>query len=275
MIMIETRVFLGLLAVFVVITLALITAVYDQRQTIYMNPSQGTRISAGLGESFFGGVWAAEGEVTDNTLFVSGSATASDNPDKVTILFSVETQDDSALVSQQENAQKTATVRSALMGIGLESDSIETTSYNLAQVREYNPDTRTYVNKGFKTTHSMKVELSDISKAGEVIDTAVSAGTNNINGIYFGLSDSKLNELRMQALESAAENARDRADSIAKGLGVTVNRVMSASESYTPSPVYRNYAVAEASVAGADESTEITPGDVSVTATVSVVFEIS
>ncbi len=272
-----TKMFSGVVVVFIVIILALIVAVYEQRQTIYVSPSTGMRINPAAGESwgFWGGAWAAEGQITDNTLFVSGSATASDDPDKVTIVFSVETQDDSALVCQQENAEKTAAVRAALVGKGIPADSIQTTSYSLGQVREWDSTARKYVYKGFKTTHSMQVELSDISRAGEIIDTSVSAGANNINSVYFGLSDAKMHALRMEALKAAAENAGERGDSIADGLGVTIKRVMSASEGYTYTPVWRDYELAAApEAAGAQATTEITPGDIKVTATVSVIFEI-
>ena len=266
---------MGFAVVSVFLILGLMTAVNDQRQSIHMN-SEKTRLSALFGDSFIPGAWAA-GEVTDNTIFVSGSATASASPDKVTVHFAVETQDDSAVKSQQDNAYKTAAVRSALTGIGISADDIETTGYTLSQVKDYDYQTRKYTYNGFKTVHSMKVELSDTGRAGEVIDAVVSAGVNNINSVTFGLSEAKMEELRLKALKEAAETTRKKADSIAEGLGISVNRVMSASEGYSYSPAVNTYRgmdmVAES--AGSPAPTEITPGDVSVTATVSAVFEIA
>ena len=271
----DSKIYLGAVAVLMIAVASLMVAVNDQRQLIYLNPSSGARIYSPVGElASWGGVWAqSDGSFTDNTLYVSGSAVASDNPDKVTIHFSVDTQDNSALVSQQQNAQITSAVRSALVAKGIASDSIETTGYRLYQVREYDPDYRRYINQGFKTSHSMKVELSDISRAGEIIDAAVSGGATTMNSVSFGLSDSKLEQLRLSALEAAAEDARKRADSIADGLGVSITRVMSASEGYSYTPVVRSYAMDVAAEGAA--STEITPGDISVTSTVNVVFEIA
>jgi uncharacterized protein YggE len=275
--MVSTRVFLGVVAVFAVITAGLLVGLNVQRDLIYLNPSSGAKIAISGGEGFgtLGGVFAQE-QVTDNTLFVSGTATASDNPDEVTVMFSVDTEDLSARVSQQENAQITADVRAALITKGIDSGDIETTGYGLSKLQEYDSATRKYVDKGYRTYHSMQVKLSDIDKAGEIIDTVVQAGANRINGVYFGLSDSRLGELRMDALKAASENARDRADSIASGLGITVNRVMSVSEGYTYSPSSRLYAAEAAADIGAGApSTEITPGDIYVSATVNVVFEIA
>ncbi len=269
----DTRIYLGTIAVLAVAVASLFAAVNDQRELIYMNPSSGAKVmSPADGLSSWGGVWAQE-ELHDNTLYVSGSAVSSDNPDKVTISFSVETQDSSALVSQQQNAQITSAVRSALVAKGIASDDIETTGYSLYQEREYDPEYRRYIDKGFKTTHSMMVELSDISRAGEITDAAVSGGATTVGSVSFGLSDSRLEQLRLSALEAAAEDARKRADSIASGLGVSVSRVMSASEGYSYSPVVRGYALEDS--AGSAPSTEITPGDIRVTATVNVVFEIA
>ncbi len=273
--MIPTKAFIAFAAVFVVVTLSLLVAVNDQRQAIYEGV-QKTSVSPSFMDSFVGSAWAEE--VTDNTLFVSGSATATSSPDKVTIQFSVTTSDSSAQVSQQENAQLTAAVRSALIAKGISADDIETTGYSLYMDREYNYETRTYIEKGYKTVHSMKVEMSDTTRAGELIDAAISGGANSIDGIYFGLSESKLQALSLQALEAAGANANEKAGALAEGLGVEVTRLMSASEGYTysPSPV-RSYTLEEAAMdsAGSGVPTEVTPGQISVSATINAVYEIA
>lgn len=264
----------SLLAVAVVISLGLGLAVMDQRATIdlYKTGSGGIRTYSAQSEGSWGSVWAEE--VQENTLFVSGAASASADPEKVTIIMSVETESLSASDSQQQNAQKTASVRSALVSAGIGADSIETVSYTLSQIREYNEYSRKYEYKGFKTTHMLKLEVDNIDSAGSLIDTAVASGVNVVNSISFGLSDETIDELRMQALEAAAKNAREKADAIGKGLGISVTRVLSASEGYTYSPSVRTYADVEAAVGGyAAEPTELTPGSISITANVNVVFE--
>jgi uncharacterized protein YggE len=274
--MVSTRMFLGVVTVFAVVAAGLLAGLNEQRSMIFLNPSSGARISTAFAEgSGMLGVLAAE-QVADNTLFVSGTATASDNPDQVTIMFSVETDDTSARVSQQENARITADVRAALISQGIDSEDIETTGYGLSQLREYVPESRKYVDRGFRTTHSMSVEISDIDKAGNIIDAAVLAGANRINGVYFGLSEGKTEELRMAALKAASENARERANAIADGLDITITRVMSVSEGYIYTPSVRLYAMEEMAAGDSSvASTEITPGLVQVSATVNVVFEIA
>ncbi|RLI96974.1 MAG: hypothetical protein DRO99_03625 [Candidatus Aenigmatarchaeota archaeon] len=270
-----SKMLLGLLTVSVVISLGLGVAVLEQRATINnlgLPSGGGIKTYSAESSGSWGSVWAAE-EVQENTLFVSGAASASADPEKVTITMSVETDSMSASESQQENAQKTASVRSALASAGIDADSIETVSYTLNQIREYDYDTRKYTFKGFKTTHMIKLEIDDIDSAGSVIDTAVAAGVNIVNSVSFGLSDETMNDLKMQALEAAAKNARDKADAMSRGLGVSVTKVLSASEGYTYSPPVRTYAAVAEESAGGSHTTEITPGSISVTAEINVVFE--
>jgi|GEM_PF-861938 len=273
---VKTNAILGaLLAVAVIISLGLGYAVIDQRAMIgdYKTGSGGIRTYSAQSESGWGSVRAAE-EVQENTLFVSGAASASADPEKVTIIMSVETESLSASSSQQDNAQKMATVRGALVSSGIEADSIETVSYTLGQIREYNQATRKYEYKGFKTTHTLKVDVENIDNAGSVIDAGVSAGVNVVNSVSFGLSDETIDELKMQALEAAAKSAREKADAIGRGLGISVTRVLSASEGYAYSPSVSTYNMAGDAAAGsAAEPTEITPGSISITANVNVVFE--
>ena len=277
--MASTKLFLGVVGMMALAIIMLIFAVQDQRNLLPSGPSGGPRVSAQPSEawSYMGGAFAQLTQVADKTMYATGSATASDNPDKVTIMMAIETQDPSAKVSQQQNAQKTADVRAALVAKGLQASSIETTGYNLNQVREYDYNLKKYIEQGFKTTHSFQFELSDIAKAGEMIDAAVSAGANSVQGVYFGLSDAKMASLRTQALKSASENARQKADAIASGLGIRISRVMSVSEGYSYTPYQSNYATlsSDAPEAAGSASTDITPGSVKVTANVNVVFEIA
>jgi uncharacterized protein YggE len=271
-----TKPLLATVAVLSVFVVSLFVGLNEQRQEMAVRSGQ-QRVVPLLGDAWsgLGGAYAAEGQVTDKTLFVSGTASASSDPDKVTIVFSVETEDKSASVSQQQNAQLTSAVKAALVAKGIAAGDIETVYYQLYQDRQYDPDLRRYVDMGFKTAHSMKVELSDVGRAGEIIDAAVGAGANSVSSVSFGLSDGRMEQLRMQALEEAASNAKQKAGSIASGLGVAVSRVMSASEGYSYSPApYVSYDMA-AGAGSTETRTDIVPGEVQVTAQVSVVFEIA
>lgn len=204
-----------------------------------------------------------------DTLTVTGSATLSSTPNKVDVYLGVETEKPTALESQQTNAQLMQAVRNAITGVGIPADAIKTTSFRLSVVRNYQPKPPQIV--GYKTTHLLKIPSSDIAQAGQIIDAATSAGANVISNVAFGLTSDIQKQLKAQALKSAAENAREKAESIASGLGVSIVKVVQASEgSVGITPVFRGF-----EAAAEQAPTEITPGDVDVSAVVTVVYEIS
>jgi len=214
---------------------------------------------------------AGNNEEVKNTIDVTGTYTTYADPDKVEIYLGLQTDSDDASDSQQQNAAIMQKIRNGLASKGITSTSIQTTQYSLEQIREWDDIKRVYVNKGYRTIHIIKIKLTDINKAGEIVDVAVENGANRVDNIVFGLSDSKTKTMRTQALTEAAKNAREKSDAIASGLGVSITKVIHASEGYigvTPYYVAKGLA-AEAAAA----PTEISPGQIQISASVSVSYE--
>jgi len=206
---------------------------------------------------------------------VSGTVTKTASPEIAYITLSVETLDSSASKSQSENAILSNKVMAALESAGISSDDIETSSYSLREEFEWNEVLRKSESIGHRTSNSIRVTVRDLTMVGSVIDSAVSAGANSVSGVTFALTKQTQSELKTMALSEAAENAREKAESIASGLGIGVGQVYSASESSNYSTPYysRSYAV-DAEDAVGMAPTPITPGDIEFSATVSVQFEI-
>jgi uncharacterized protein YggE len=211
------------------------------------------------------------------TLSVSGSVTKMVTPDKVDIVLSVETIDKLASKSQSDNAVIAEAVRKALSNDGVINSDIKTVSYSVYEDFEWNDFIQKSESVGYKTVNQIQVTLKDTSMAGKVVDAAVGAGANRVSSISFGLSKEKELEVRKTALADASTTAKAKADSIASGLGITVGKVYSVSESsFYYAPNYANYAMAkEDSVGSGATPTPITAGDVEVNATVSVQFELN
>lgn len=216
---------------------------------------------------------AAGTEEQKNTIDVTGTYTTYADPDKVDVYLGVQTDSLDASESQQQNAVIMKKIRDGLSSKGVTSSSIQTTQYSLEKITEWDELKRINVNKGYRTTQIIKIKLTDISKAGEIVDVAVENGANRVDSIVFGLSDSKANTMRIQVLTEAAKNAKEKADAIASGLGVNIKGVLHASEGYvgvTPYYSTKNYAggTMEAAV-----PTEISAGQIEVSASVSVSYE--
>ncbi|MBN1431246.1 MAG: SIMPL domain-containing protein [Methanomicrobiaceae archaeon] len=224
------------------------------------------------------GTASAADSSEDKTISVSGTGKVTSAPDTVIISIAVETENTDAYQAQQQNAEKMNAVVNSLKAIGLTDDEIETSGYNIYSYTSGDDSVFGSKKKIYKVTNTIKVTSSKVDMAGEIIDNAVSAGANNINYISFTLSDEKSNQLRSQALDAAVSQAASDAKSVASALGVTVMGVKSVNvgASYTPvryDSGYNEIAMYKtADAAGSAVPTAVQPGDVDVTASVSIVY---
>ena len=108
-----------------------------------------------------------------------------------------------------------------------------------------------------------------IARAGALIDAAVAAGANTVNGPTLDVSD---RDARYRdALGKAVEDARAKAAALARAGGFGVGQVSSVTEqaaSGAPVPVYE-------AAAAKSNATPIEPGTQDVTADVTVTFRIN
>ncbi len=221
----------------------------------------------------------AEDESEDRLrlISVSGTVTKTASPELAYITLSIETLDKSASKSQADNAVLASKVMDALESAGVASEDIETSSYTVREDFQWNDVLRKSESIGYRTTNTIKVTVRNLDSVGAVIDASVQAGVNRVGSVSFALTKQAQSDLKTLALKEAAENAREKANSISSGLGVAVGQVYSASESSNYSTPYyaRSYAMDSVSEAGMSQApTPITPGDIEFSATVSVQFEI-
>lgn len=219
-------------------------------------------------------------QAPEHTISVSASATQRVSPDLLLIQLRVQTEAANAAQSQADNARVSDELRTALRGVGVQDSDLETTSYSVDPV--YRSVQRcdggechwTSELTGYRTTHSLSVRLTDLTKGGQVIDAAATAGTNQTftDSVQFTLKDETRMAVQRSLLQNASVEAGAKARSIATGLGTTVGRVFSASEAYSyyPTPNYRDL-----SAAGAAPTTALSPGQVDVSVSVNVQYEIS
>ncbi len=202
------------------------------------------------------------------TISVSGSGSVRIPTDTAKLTFSVITKNSSALKSVQENASKMNKVYDALKKVGIDEKNISTSNYNLYQESIYKDgksEPGDYV-----TSNDIVIMLYDVDKSGIVIDTAVAAGVNRMNGISFLVKDSKdaLDEARVLAFQQAKE----KAELFAKEAGCKLGKVITIMENSGGYSATRE--IMDAKMVTASNSTMISAGTDAITASVSVVFEL-
>ncbi|MFY9800715.1 MAG: SIMPL domain-containing protein [Methanoregula sp.] len=221
-------------------------------------------------------VSAASTDTCDqNVIHATGSGNVIGTPDRAQVTFAVATENIDVKIAQQANAAQMTKVIDALVAAGLPKDALKTTGYNIYPL--YDDIVKTPFGQKIRTyqvTNTLTVTLHDVNRTGEVIDIAVANGINQASSIQFMLSDQQAQALRTEALKNAVSRARADADTVAGALGTAVTGVQSVDISGGYAPVlfqnYRTDNAMEASIA----PTPIQPGDVTVTAQVSITYTI-
>jgi uncharacterized protein YggE len=206
-----------------------------------------------------------------STLTVSGTGEATADADMVTIVLGVQTRNESAAGAVADNARMMADSIEALLAAGVPEDEIKTSGFSIYPTRDW-IDGKLSDKVVFEVSNQVTItlDLTDEVDVGEVLDSAVGAGANSVESVTFGLRDPT--GVQEEALENAVVDAMGKALVISEAAGVTLGRILSISEggaSPVPMAESRVYFAADAGAA-----TPIVPGDVEVTATVTITYEI-
>lgn len=129
--------------------------------------------------------------------------------------------------------------------------------------------------KGYEVIVIMKVTLKNFDKAGQVIDASVNAGAL-IDRISFELSKGKQNEIKIQVMADAARDAKVKAETVTDALDEELGNVKSVNiDNYAYNPyVYYKYDAVNFAGGESAPPTSILPSDLTISASVSVVFDI-
>ena len=224
-----------------------------------------------LSLAVFAPALAAEGRV----IRAVGNAHVSLAADTVSLQIGVNTRKETVREAQTENAGLMAAVMDAIHALGVEDKDIVTSQFNIYSDFEYTMDSlgREQRIAFYQVQNNVTVTLHDISMVGPVLDAAMEAGANTSYGITF--TSSQANEAYLLALSRAVEDAARKAQVMAEAAGVKLGRLLSINAGQTYSdwetPAVSNTYRYEAK--GADVGTSISSGDVSVSAEVTLEYE--
>ena len=209
--------------------------------------------------------------VKDHVITVQSSEEVKVVPDMAELVFSVTTQAEDAKACQEQNSRDLANVISFLKDSGIAETSIQTSNYGLDPVYDWNSG-RTI--SGYEMNTEITVSDVPIDQAGALISSSVEAGINSISQVTY--LSSKYDESYQQALKNAIASARVKVEAIAEAGGCSLGAVIHVQE-YSDNQTaryssYRNAATEDKASGAAAMAVE--PGQVSVTAQVTVEFEI-
>lgn len=215
----------------------------------------------------------AEDLSASRSITVVGQGQASGVPDVAHINIGVDTMGASAQEAVDANRQQMSGLLEELKAMGVADRDIQTSNYSIFTERPQPvmPAEGTAVGSEgliYHVSNQVNVTVRDTSKLGDLLDQAVSAGANNIYGVYFEVSDPS--QLESSAREEAISDAKARAESLAQLSGVSLGEVLTISEVVGgPGPI-----IERAAVGLGGGGTPIQPGEFQVSVSVQVSYAI-
>jgi hypothetical protein len=203
-------------------------------------------------------------------LSVSGHGEVKLQPDVAYITIGVHSEGSDIAQVVSANADQVAAVMQALTDAGVAQEDIQTSNFSVYTNQSYDPATGLPSGTNYSVDNQVNVTDRDLTQLGRLLDSAVSAGANNIWGVTFDLADKTA--AQAQARDMAVQDAKDQASALATAAGVSLGSITTVS--YTPTGYYSGpyYGQGMGGGGGAAASTSIVPGLISVTADVSITY---
>jgi hypothetical protein len=210
------------------------------------------------------------------TLTVQGEAEIMVPADRAVFSLAVVTEAGSSEQAMQLNTDRIEKVLAALRRAGLEEKEINTGQFTVSprwsnrphQVPEgWRPEI-----VGFSVTNRLQVKTIKLDSVGKLLGVAIRAGSNEVQGLHFDLADTR--QYRQEAIRLATNRAHQDARVLADAAGSKLGRIMSLNLDHArPVPIVAQRAfMAEAAMAS--PAPAIIPGDVTVRASVTAVYEL-
>jgi uncharacterized protein YggE len=164
----------------------------------------------------------------ERTVTVSAAGQVSAEPDMARISTGVVTEAATAREALTRNSSAMAKLIAGLKDNGIDAKDIQTSSFSI-DPRYNNPlEGQTAVITGYRVANQVEVTARDLERLGEVMDSLVVLGANQMNGLTFDVS--KAETLKDDARKEAIANALRRAKLYAEAAGAQVGEVISIAE---------------------------------------------
>ena len=155
---------------------------------------------------------------------VSGSGEVAVVPDIAYINIGVHSEAEDVSSALEANNTQAAELTEALKAEGIEEKDIQTANFNVYPQTRYD-NMGQPVGTSYVVDNTVYVTVRDLANLGKMLDTAISAGANNIYGISFDIADKET--VLAQARELAIKDAEAKAQSVAEVAGVTLGQILS------------------------------------------------
>ena len=197
-----------------------------------------------------------------------GEGVVSMKPDQARVTFSIVTTGQTANEVSNQNSVRTSAVMDQLRSLLGAKGELKTLSYSLSPNYVYPRDGGVPQLVGFTAQNTLETTVNELAMVGNTIDTGIQAGATRVDGLRLSLKDEE--PAKAQALRTAGQKARAKAESIATGLNVRLGAVIAAEEGVSVRSI-----VGDRAPTGAAAVTPVEPGTLDVRATITLDIEIA
>ncbi len=202
------------------------------------------------------------------TIQITGMGSVQAKPDTASISIGVSTEDGNAQNAVSRNNAATAKVISELDGAAIEKKDLKTSNFSVyPQYRTEGTDKHQVVT--YRASNTVTVTVRDLDKVGDILTRAVTAGSNQISGPNFSVSEPE--KYLSEARKKAVENAMAKASVYASAAGLKLGAILSMVEEGAAVP---GYAPRSASFAASGAPVPVEAGEESLQARILLIVEL-
>jgi uncharacterized protein len=166
---------------------------------------------------------------------VTGTGSVQAKPDTAIVNIGVTTEDGNAQNAVTLNTAATGKVITELAAAAIEKKDIKTSNFSVyPQYRTEGADKHQVVT--YRVSNTVTVTIHDLDKVGNVLTKVVAAGSNQISGPNFSVSDPE--KYLSEARKKAVENAMAKASTYASAAGLKLGSVLAMIEEDSSAPIF-------------------------------------
>ena len=226
----------------------------------------------------------AQNAVDRPLITVTGQAEVRVPPDEVVFTLVVESVDKDVLAAKKKTDESVKQVFALARDNKVNTDDVQTSYISVEP--KYNTDDLAYGDErrgvkrvfiGYEVSKTIAIRLKDISRFDPLLSDVLKAGVTKVSNVEF--RDSQIRRHRDQARAMAIKAAQEKANLLAREIGQTIGPAHSIAEGVasrypSQSMMQNSTSVISGDLSASESESAIAPGLISVTAQVTVSFEL-
>ena len=171
--------------------------------------------------SSYSGISSAA-EISQPHIEVTGVSKIEVKPNIANISISVNEVKPTAIAAKNAADKAVSELLKRLKTFGISKNDISSANLNITTEYRYPPKQERKL-VGFRASRDIRVSVSHLDSVSKILDEAINAGANQVNGISFDVKDK--HKYLVQARTQAIADAKAKAESLATGFGTKIKGV--------------------------------------------------